>query len=132
MSFRLTGIADSQRSLLVFASLISLLSGTAGSWLVGLFNLGCLFGSGLCDLGLLGLVSLLLKDLFLLAFLDVFSSNFSVLVTLFTSLSLSTLNFIERQTNDGLLDTSGFASSLLQDFVDLYLLVEGSPCERPC
>ena len=99
-----------------------------------LLGSGSGLGSSLGDLlhlGELCLLSLFGDDLFLLAFLDFLGSGFSVLVAHVTGLGLSALDFLKGHTNDGSLHAGGLACALLDVVVDLGLLVECAPRERP-
>ena len=81
--------------------------------------------------GLLALVGFLDVDLLLLASLSFLLGSLDFLVTLLGLLIFSSLDLVQAETNDGLLDASSLASAALGDLVNLDLLVEASPCLSP-
>jgi len=117
----------------VFGSRTSLFASGGATGGLALGSSGSLWrGFGdLLDLGLLGLLSLACGDLLLLAFLDLLVGSLDVLVTLFAGLTLLALELLDRKTDDGSLNAGGLAGTLLHEIVDLDLLVECTPGERP-
>ena len=72
--------------------------------------------------GLLALVGFLDVDLLLLASLSFLLGSLDFLVTLLGLLIFSSLDLVQAETNDGLLDASSLASAALGDLVNLDLL----------